>query len=238
MRWKFHPWDSQTFIFRTLTIAKLETRIIPLKNRKKTCLPYKNLTKKSSNPLRRYISVKSQMSGVTRSRFDNNFRFSFFSGCLYVPLQKLFEESATLDSRNIQESIKRLRGQQKAINKKVLQNILEQSGACNDEFEKINETQKQLDEALWVCRKARSFLNFAKTNLTTTSIEILASYRKREVLMDVLKTLNAIKQLVSSGFILQLTVNDMRLLNEDRFRNYRPVFQVLAMPNFKGLKIQ
>lgn len=113
-------------------------------------------------------------------------------------LQKLFHGNENIvDSRNIQESIKRLKGQQKAINKKVPQNILEQRGSCNEEFEKINETQKQLDEALWVCRKARSFLNFAKTNLTTTSMEILASYRKREVLMDVLKTLNAIKQLVS-----------------------------------------
>jgi len=78
-----------------------------------------------------------------------------------------------------------------------LQNILEQRSTCNTEFATVNEIQKDLEECLWTCKKARSYLNYAKTNLTTTSLEILASYRKREVLQELLNTLNAIKELAS-----------------------------------------
>lgn len=79
------------------------------------------------------------------------------------------------------------------------QNILEQRSACNEEFVAINETQKELEEALWTCRKARSYLNYARTNLTTTSLEILASYRKREILKELLNSLQAVKKLVSKN---------------------------------------
>jgi len=85
------------------------------------------------------------------------------------------------------------------LTKQVLQNILEHRNACSTEFQAINETQKKLEESLWTCQKARSYLNYARTNLTTTSLEILASYRKREVLKEVLHTLVAIKKLVSGN---------------------------------------
>lgn len=93
-----------------------------------------------------------------------------------------------------------LKGQQKVVSKKVLQLILEQRSTCNEEFQKISETEKYLEESLWVCKKARSYLNFAKTNLTTTSLEILATYKKREVLMDLIKTLTMIKKMVGKYF--------------------------------------
>lgn len=96
----------------------------------------------------------------------------------------------------IDETIAQLRLQHKVLSKQVLQNILEQRSACNDEFTAINEIQKELEESLWTCRKVRSYLNYAKMNLTTTSLEILASYRKREILKDLLSTLSAIKNLV------------------------------------------
>lgn len=84
----------------------------------------------------------------------------------------------------------------------MLQNILEQRNACSSEFAAINDTQKKLEESLWTCQKARSYLNFARTNLTTTSLEILASYRKREVLKEVLDTLVAIKRLVRNELMI------------------------------------
>lgn len=96
----------------------------------------------------------------------------------------------------IESTMVQLRTQHKVLSKQVLQNILEQRSACNVEFAAINETQKELEESLWTCRKARSYLNYAKQNLTTTSLEILASYRKREILKELLSTLQAIKRLV------------------------------------------
>lgn len=102
----------------------------------------------------------------------------------------------------IESTMVQLRTQHKVLSKQVLQNILEQRSACNVEFAAINETQKELEESLWTCRKARSYLNYAKQNLTTTSLEILASYRKREILKELLSTLQAIKRLVRKFIFL------------------------------------
>ncbi|XP_030378131.1 syndetin isoform X2 [Scaptodrosophila lebanonensis] len=111
--------------------------------------------------------------------------------------------SAGVDYELIERTISQLRTQQKVLNKQVLQNILEQRNACSNEFVAINDTQKKLEESLWTCQKARSYLNYARTNLTTTSLEILASYRKREVLKDVLDTLCAIKKLHTTDVEVQ-----------------------------------
>ncbi|XP_068145316.1 syndetin [Drosophila tropicalis] len=113
-----------------------------------------------------------------------------------------------IDQELIELTIAQLRTQQKVLTKQVLQNILEQRNACSSEFASINETQKKLEEALWTCQKARSYLNYARTNLTTTSLEILASYRKREVLKEVLDTLVAIKKLRTTDVELQKLLED------------------------------
>uniref|UniRef100_A0A1A9UUY6 Coiled-coil domain-containing protein 132 n=1 Tax=Glossina austeni TaxID=7395 RepID=A0A1A9UUY6_GLOAU len=111
----------------------------------------------------------------------------------------------------INSTIAQLRKQHKVLSKKVRQNILEQRSACNEEFVAINETQKELEEALWTCRKARSYLNYARTNLTTTSLEILASYRKREILKELLNSLQAVKKLKSTDVEVQ------KLLSESNY---------------------
>lgn len=115
------------------------------------------------------------------------------------------------DDEKITEMMVTLKGQQKVISKKVLQLILEQRNDCNEEFQKIGETEKCLEESLWVCKKARSYLNFAKKNLTTTSLEILATYKKREILMDLIKTLTLLKKMKSTEYHLQ------QLLAEDNY---------------------
>lgn len=122
------------------------------------------------------------------------------NGLFHNAPQKVLNDG--IDNELIEVTIAQLRTQQKVLTKQVLQNILEQRNACSTEFAAINETQKRLEESLWTCQKARSYLNFARTNLTTTSLEILASYRKREVLKEVLDTLVAIKTLVSHEFLL------------------------------------
>lgn len=122
----------------------------------------------------------------------------------------------------IESTMVQLRTQHKVLSKQVLQNILEQRSACNVEFAAINETQKELEESLWTCRKARSYLNYAKQNLTTTSLEILASYRKREILKELLSTLQAIKRLVRKfNFFEWPLVLDRRNLSPARKLKYK-----------------
>ncbi|XP_016930475.2 syndetin [Drosophila suzukii] len=134
--------------------------------------------------------------------------------CYYSPdsnpqlyeLKKVLNDG--IDNELIEVTIAQLRTQQKVLTKQVLQNILEQRNACSSEFAAINDTQKKLEESLWTCQKARSYLNFARTNLTTTSLEILASYRKREVLKEVLDTLVAIKRLRTTDVEVQKLLAD------------------------------
>ncbi|KAI8118797.1 hypothetical protein FF38_10946 [Lucilia cuprina] len=121
-------------------------------------------------------------------------------------LQKVL--SSGVDYELIETTMVQLRTQHKVLSKQVLQNILEQRSACNIEFAAINETQKELEESLWTCRKARSYLNYAKQNLTTTSLEILASYRKREILKELLNTLQAIKKLKSTDVEVQKLLSE------------------------------
>lgn len=70
------------------------------------------------------------------------------------------------------------------------------------------QTEKILNDSLVVCRSARSYLNFAKKNLTTTSLEILATYKKRETLQGLLETLHTIKKVKSYESQLQQLLND------------------------------
>ena len=92
-----------------------------------------------------------------------------------------------------------LKSQQKVISKRVLQLILEKRNECNEEFLNINETEKIVQESVWVCQKARSYLNFAKKHLTTSSLEILAAYKKRQTLVDVLEILKFFQELKSTN---------------------------------------
>lgn len=92
-----------------------------------------------------------------------------------------------------------LKAQHKVISKRVLQLILEKRNDCNTEFQNINETEKIVQESVWVCQKARSYLNFAKKHLTTSSLEILAAYKKRQTLVDVLEILKFFQELKSTN---------------------------------------
>ncbi|KAJ6638777.1 Syndetin [Pseudolycoriella hygida] len=117
-------------------------------------------------------------------------------------------ETTTLDYGTVEQAMMVLKQQHKVISKKVLQNILEQRTSCNEEFTQINETEKILNDSLVVCRSARSYLNYAKKNLTTTSLEILATYKKRETLQGLLETLHTIKKVKSYESQLQQLLND------------------------------
>uniref|UniRef100_A0A1B0EX96 Vacuolar protein sorting-associated protein 54 N-terminal domain-containing protein n=1 Tax=Phlebotomus papatasi TaxID=29031 RepID=A0A1B0EX96_PHLPP len=134
------------------------------------------------------LSDQEILEGTESIYFEDNANTSIYE------LEK-FSERCDLEVISQQMSV--LKQQHKVISKKVLQLILDNRTACNEEFTRIEETEKMLCEAIWVCKKGRSYLNFAKKNLTTTSLEILATYKKREILMELLKTLKTIKRIVS-----------------------------------------
>lgn len=106
--------------------------------------------------------------------------------------------------------------------------ILEKRNECNIEFQSINETEKLVQESVWVCQKARSYLNFAKKNLTTSSLEILASYKKRGRAMDLLEILKFLQALRSTNQKIQELVQlgnyseaiSILLQNKNQSENY------------------
>lgn len=104
---------------------------------------------------------------------------------------------------SVQRAILVLKQQHKVISKKVLQNILEKRGPCNDEVLSIQATDQMLQESLLECKKARSYLSCAKKNLTTTNLQILATYKKREVQQEILAILTKLKKLKSTEIQLQ-----------------------------------
>lgn len=103
----------------------------------------------------------------------------------------------------VQRAMLALKQQHKVVSKKVLQNILEKRAPCNDEIVAIQETDRKLQESLLECKKARSYLSCAKKNLTTTNLQILATYKKREVLQEILAILHKLKKLKSTEIQLQ-----------------------------------
>lgn len=100
-----------------------------------------------------------------------------------------------MDVESVQRTMQMLRQQHKVISKKVLQNILEQRNPCNNEIHLVQDTDVLLQESLLECKKARSYLSCAKKNLTTTSLHILAMYKKRERMHDLLHTMHKLKKL-------------------------------------------
>lgn len=58
------------------------------------------------------------------------------------------------------------------------------------------------------CKSARSTLSVAQKTLTTTNLDILATYKKREIMQKLLKTLHTIKQLKSTETKVQKLLAD------------------------------
>ncbi|XP_043272712.1 syndetin isoform X2 [Venturia canescens] len=129
-----------------------------------------------------------------------------FDSCRHE-LEKLPE---ILDCREVEKYCKRLRQQQQVVSKKVLQLILQKQSACQEEFQRILKTEDQLGEMLQICRTGRSNLNLAKKQFTTASLGILANYRKRQIVQELLNNLSTIKTLRTEDRLQEL-------LNEENF---------------------
>ncbi|XP_062538874.1 syndetin [Armigeres subalbatus] len=123
-------------------------------------------------------------------------------------LKKLSETDGLLNCQCIEKAMGTLKQQHKVISKKVLQLILEQRPACNEEFQRIQETESLLRETIAKCRTTREHMDGSKKLLTTTNLEILAAYKKRQTLINLLKTLNALKSMRSIDQRLQKRLSE------------------------------
>lgn len=109
-------------------------------------------------------------------------------------MQKLPEH---LECASIMEYFSKLKQQHQVVSNKVLQLILQKQTDCNSEFGKVLQIQRELEETINTCQKSRGNLALAKVQFTTASLGILANYRKRQLVQDLLLSLNAIRNLVN-----------------------------------------
>lgn len=112
-----------------------------------------------------------------------------------------------LDCDQIQRDFKTLKQQHQVVSKKVLQLILEHQNACNEEFLKVLEVCETLKDTLALCRGARSNLSAAERQFST-SLSILANYRKRRLAQNLLNDLSTIKKLHNFDQRLQQLLGD------------------------------
>ncbi|KAF5290040.1 hypothetical protein FQA39_LY14821 [Lamprigera yunnana] len=115
-----------------------------------------------------------------------------------------------LDCTNIQRDFKKLKQQHQVVANKVLQLILDQTSNCEEEFLRTLEVRDKLADVLILCRISRKELNVAEKQFSS-SLSILANYRKRKLVQNLLNNLNTIKTLHRTGHRLQ------ELLNEENY---------------------
>ncbi|XP_011169062.2 syndetin [Solenopsis invicta] len=130
---------------------------------------------------------------------DDNFDSSLYE------LEKL---PAILHSKEIEKCFKKLKQQHQVVSKKVLQLILQKQSACKAEFDKILLLQDQLQDVLEKCKMGRSDLQLAEKQFTKASLGILANYQRRQVIQELLTSLNTIKTLQCTGDRLQELLNE------------------------------
>ncbi|GIY34880.1 hypothetical protein CDAR_389061 [Caerostris darwini] len=108
---------------------------------------------------------------------------------------KLKEVPETPDINEIYSEKTKLVSQLHVVSKKLSALILQNQSALAEELQCVTEMQKTLEEACAICGQSRSLLAQTKRDFTTASLGILASYRKREQLKCLLRSLCMIKTL-------------------------------------------
>lgn len=114
-----------------------------------------------------------------------------------------------LHSKEIEKHYKKLKQQHQVVSKKVLQLILQKQSACKTEFDKIQLLQDQLQDVVEICKIGREDLKLAEKQFTKASLGILANYQRRQVVQELLNSLNTIKTLVSQ-FIFYMPVLSLK----------------------------
>ncbi|GBM77752.1 Syndetin [Araneus ventricosus] len=108
---------------------------------------------------------------------------------------KLKEIPETPDINEISSEKTKLVSQLHVVSKKLSALILQNQSALAEELQCVTEMQKTLEEACTICGQSRNLLAQTKQDFTTASLGILASYRKREQLKCLLRSLCMIKTL-------------------------------------------
>lgn len=114
-----------------------------------------------------------------------------------------------LDLDYLAEQKTRLKRQLIVVSKKVSDLILKNELKYRTELERVTKLQSDLSEAIKVCTSGRIHLSYATRDFTGVSLGIVASYRRREVLKSLLKSLQTIKTLQETDIRLR------ELLDED-----------------------
>ncbi|XP_018307537.1 syndetin [Mycetomoellerius zeteki] len=113
-----------------------------------------------------------------------------------------------LQPKEIEKCYKKLKQQHQVVSKKVLQLILQKQSVCKAEFDKILLLQGQLEAVLEICKIGRTDLQLAEKQFTKASLGILANYQRRQVIQELLNSLNTIKTLQCTGDRLQELLNE------------------------------
>lgn len=124
-------------------------------------------------------------------------------------LEKLKNDINNIE--DLQRNMKLLTSQHHAVCRKVVDLINLKQEQFNTQFEVFQEIQSQLSTSLQLCRSTRSKLSYANTLYTTSSLNIIATFRRRNITLNLLKSLNSIKAL------LQTEQNLNQLLLEEKY---------------------
>ncbi|KFB37238.1 AGAP000343-PA-like protein [Anopheles sinensis] len=203
-------------------MEEIKYKVLELINKKEVKIPKMGFTDYYTNQQREQLSMRNASAiGSSGSKLGLNklsdqevlestevIYFDGNSNTGLHELRKIAEQDKQLSCRSIEESIGILKRQHRVISKKVLQLILEQRVACDAEFQRIRDTEQMLRETVCMCRTARLKLDTAKLLLTTTNLEILAAYKKRQTLVNLLRIMNALKSMRSIDQRLQRRLTD------------------------------
>ncbi|XP_048779720.2 syndetin-like isoform X2 [Ostrea edulis] len=108
---------------------------------------------------------------------------------------ELRKQPEVLDLGDIDLDRIRLRKQLQVVSKKVSDLVLQNHPAYAQELQRVMDLQKTLQYASVICANGRSQLSVARNTFTAASLNMLASYRKRQQLVSLLKSLRTIKTL-------------------------------------------
>uniref|UniRef100_A0A8D8URU6 Syndetin n=1 Tax=Cacopsylla melanoneura TaxID=428564 RepID=A0A8D8URU6_9HEMI len=102
------------------------------------------------------------------------------------------------DVDELQKNMKALTAQHQTVCKQVVDLINQKQEQFNAQFEGFQEIQSQLSTSLLLCQSTRSKLSYANSLYTTSSLNILSTFRRRNVTLDLLKSFNSIKALLQT----------------------------------------
>lgn len=117
----------------------------------------------------------------------------------------------TMDLGFILEEKKKLNKQLLVVTKRVSDLIQQNQSAYNNELASVVELQEILNDAITTCSSGRCKLDLAKKNLTYPNLNIISTYRRREIMITLLKEFFTIKTLLQTGS----TLNELFSEDED-----------------------